>query len=62
MAIYACQTPGGSIEVTERGHGQIAIFVDELGEVTAIDLPAEQAADLARAILAHLEQKATSSS
>ena len=59
MAIYVCQTPGGSIEVTERGHGQIAIFVDELGEVTAIDLPAEQAADLARAILAHLQQKAS---
>ena len=54
MAIFACVTPSGSIEVTERGHGQVAIFIDELGEITAIDLPAERAAALARAILAHV--------
>jgi hypothetical protein len=53
MAIFACETPSGSIEVTERGHGQVAIFVDELGEVTAIDLPADDAVALAKAILAH---------
>ena len=46
--------PTGSIEVTERGHGEVAILVDELGEVTAIDLPAERAAALAQAILAHV--------
>jgi hypothetical protein len=54
MSIFSLKTPGGSIEVTERGHGQVAIFVDELGEVTAIDLPAEEAAAMARAILAHV--------
>lgn len=54
MAIFSCKTPSGSIEVTERGHGQVAIFIDELGETTAIDLPAERAAALARAILAHV--------
>ncbi len=37
MAIFACKTTTGSIEVTERGHGEVAILVDELGEVTAID-------------------------
>jgi hypothetical protein len=47
------KTPSGSIEVTERGHGQVAIFVDELGETTAIDLPANDAIALAQAILAH---------
>jgi hypothetical protein len=56
MAIYSCKTPSGSIEVTERGHGQVAIFVDELGETTAIDLPAEHAAAMATAILAHLNR------
>ena len=54
MAIFACETPSGSIEVTERGHGQVAILIDELGETTAIDLPAERAAALAQAILAHV--------
>ncbi len=58
MAIFSCKTPSGSIEVTERGHGQVAIFVDELGETTAIDLPAEQAAALAKAILAHVGEDA----
>jgi hypothetical protein len=53
MAIFSLRTPGGSIEVTERGHGQVAIFVDELGETTAIDLPADDAVALAKAILAH---------
>ncbi len=47
-AIFACKTTTGSIEVTERGHGG--------GEVTAIDLPAERAAALAKAILAHVGQ------
>ena len=56
MAIFACKTTTGSIEVTERGHGEVAILVDELGEVTAIDLPAERAAALAQAILAHVGQ------
>ena len=54
MSIFACKTTTGSIEVTERGHGEVAILVDELGEVTAIDLPAERAAALAQAILAHV--------
>ena len=54
MAIFACETPSGSIEVTERGHWQVAILIDELGEITAIDLPAERAAALAQAILAHV--------
>jgi hypothetical protein len=54
MAIFACETPSGSIEVTERGHGEVAILIDELGEITAIDLPAERAAALAEAILAHV--------
>ncbi len=58
MAIFSCKTPSGSIEVTERGHGQVAFFVDELGETTAIDLPAEQAAALAKAILAHVGEDA----
>ena len=58
MAIFACKTTTGSIEVTERGHGEVAILVDELGEVTAIDLPAERAAALAQAILAHVGQGA----
>ena len=57
MAIFACKTTTGSIEVTERGHGEVAILVDELGEVTAIDLPAERAAALAKAILAHVGQE-----
>ena len=56
MAIFACETPSGSIEVTERGHGQVAIFVDELGETTAIDLPVDRAAAMAHAILAHIGQ------
>ena len=56
MPIFACETPSGSIEVTERGHGQVAILIDELGEITAIDLPAERAAALAQAILAHVGQ------
>ena len=56
MSIFACKTTTGSIEVTERGHGEVAILVDELGEVTAIDLPAERAAALAQAILAHVAQ------
>lgn len=54
MAIFTCSTTTGSIEVTERGHGEVAILVDELGEVTAIDLPADRAAELAKAILAHV--------
>jgi hypothetical protein len=54
MAIFSYKTSSGSIEVTERGHGQVAIFVEELGETTAIDLPAESAAAMATAILAHL--------
>jgi hypothetical protein len=57
MAIFACETPSGSIEVTERGHGQVAILIDELGETTAIDLPAERAVALAQAILAHVGQE-----
>jgi hypothetical protein len=56
MSIFACETASGSIEVTERGHGQVAILIDELGEITAIDLPAERAAALAQAILAHVSQ------
>jgi hypothetical protein len=36
--------------------GQVAILIDELGEVTAIDLPAESAAALAKAISAHVAQ------
>ena len=51
MPIFACETPSGSIEVTERGH---AILIDELGEITAIDLPTDRAAALAEAILAHV--------
>ena len=43
MAIFSLKTPSGSIEVTERGHRQVAIFVDELGETTAIDLPVDDA-------------------
>lgn len=58
MAIFQLKTPSGSIEVTERGHGQVAIFVDELGETTAIDLPAEHAAELAKAILAYVGEEA----
>ena len=58
MAIFSCTTPSGSIEVTERGHRQVAIFIDELGETTAIDLPAESAAAMAQAILAHLGRTA----
>jgi hypothetical protein len=54
MAIFTLKTPSGSIEVTERGHAQVAIFVDELGETTAIDLPVDDAAAMATAILAHL--------
>ncbi|MTD93461.1 hypothetical protein GIW81_03820 [Hyphomicrobium sp. xq] len=54
MAIFSCKTPSGSIEVTERGHRQVAIFVDELGETTAIDLPVDDAAAMATAILAYL--------
>jgi hypothetical protein len=54
MAIFTCKTQSGSIEVTERGHAQVAIFIDELGETTAIDLPVEQAVALAKAILAHV--------
>ena len=54
MPIFACKTTTGSIEVTERGHGEVAILVDELGEVTAIDLPTDRAAALAEAILAHV--------
>ena len=57
MAIFACETPSGSIEVTERGHGQVAILIDELGETTAIDLTAERAVALAQAILAHVGQE-----
>lgn len=53
MAIFSLKTPSGSIEVTERGHRQVAIFVDELGETTAIDLPVDDAVALARAILTH---------
>ena len=53
MAIFSLKTPSGSIEVTERGHRQVAIFVDELGETTAIDLPVDDAVALAQAILAH---------
>ena len=54
MPIFACETPSGSIELTERGHGQVAILIDELGEITAIDLPTDRAAALAEAILAHV--------
>jgi hypothetical protein len=53
MAIFSLKTSSGSIEVTERGHAQVAIFVDELGETTAIDLPVDDAVALAKAILAH---------
>lgn len=56
MAIFSCTTPSGSIEITERGHGQVAIFIDELGETTAIDLPADSAAAMANAILAHVRR------
>jgi hypothetical protein len=53
MAIFSLKTSSGSIEVTERGHAQVAIFVDELGETTAIDLAVDDAVALAQAILAH---------
>jgi hypothetical protein len=57
MTIFACETPSGSIQVTERGHGQVAILIDELGEITAIDLPADRATELAEAILAHVARE-----
>jgi hypothetical protein len=53
MAIFSLKTSSGSIEVTERGHAQVAIFVDELGETTAINLAVDDAVALAQAILAH---------
>ena len=53
MAIFSLKTSSGSIEVTERGHAQVAIFVDELGETTAIDLAVDDAVALAQAILTH---------
>jgi len=37
-------------------HGQVAILIDELGGITAIDLAAERAAALAKAILVKFGQ------